>query len=179
MAIKNNTTLLQNILSQVNNLPSVSEGVELPELVNPAAAADIGLNKEAIDAEGNKITGTFTLDEEVDTNTELIAQIASALEGKAACGGGEMTVEELADNVGLGNYSSQSFIFIKGMTFLDLINSKLNAQGYTANIFYANGTNVLATPVSGGSGMFPSPIQLNGVTVSVNDIIQEAYYYIA
>lgn len=37
---------------------SITTGVELPELTNPASASDIASGKEAIDGEGNVLTGT-------------------------------------------------------------------------------------------------------------------------
>lgn len=59
MSIKQNITSLQNLLEQVNALPEASTGVELPELTNPASASDILANKEAINANGSKITGSI------------------------------------------------------------------------------------------------------------------------
>lgn len=40
--------------------PKITGGVELPELSNPAGAANIQSGFEAVDGEGNKITGTHT-----------------------------------------------------------------------------------------------------------------------
>lgn len=58
MSIKNNTISLQEVLDIINNLPEASSGsVELPELANPANAADILAGKEAINAAGKKIIG--------------------------------------------------------------------------------------------------------------------------
>ena len=106
-----NTTNLQALLEIANNLP---EALELPDLTNPASQFDVLSGKEFIDANGNKLTGNFdittplaelnaanggtaatTIGAAVDnaeahaSNQEsLIAQIASALEGKIAGGGG-------------------------------------------------------------------------------------------
>lgn len=51
-----------------------------------ATAAEIFKNKTAY-VDGEKVTGTFTIEEEVTTQTSLISQIDSALAGKAAAGG--------------------------------------------------------------------------------------------
>lgn len=81
--IKNNTTELYNILNAINNLPEAEEGVTLPELTNEGTASDLMASKELIDGEGNKITGTFTIDNELSTQDNLISQIQTALNGKA------------------------------------------------------------------------------------------------
>lgn len=57
---------------------------ELPELSNPAIASELFVNKELIDADGNVVTGTFTIDSELTTQDGLIAQIQTALQNKAA-----------------------------------------------------------------------------------------------
>ena len=82
--IKNNTTELQNILNTINNLPEAGNGSVLPELTNEGVASDLMANKELIDSEGNKVTGTFTIDTELSTQDNLITQIQTALEGKAS-----------------------------------------------------------------------------------------------
>ena len=87
MSIKQNITSLQNLLEQVNALPDAG-GVELPDLINQAEASELFLNKELIDSNGNKVTGTFTIDSELSEQDDLIAQIATALKGKAGGGSG-------------------------------------------------------------------------------------------
>ena len=81
--ILQNTSNLQDILEVVNNLPDAG-GVELPELTNEGTASDLLLNKELIDQEGNVVTGTFTIDNELTTQNDLISQIQTALESKAS-----------------------------------------------------------------------------------------------
>ena len=81
MSIKNNTTSLQSLLEQVNALP---EEIVLPELTDPANAEELFANKELINADGNKITGTFTIDTELSTQDSLIAQIQTALQNKTS-----------------------------------------------------------------------------------------------
>lgn len=66
-------------------------GVKLPELTNPATAAEIGEGYEAINASGEKMTGTgemaSALSDELTTQDTLIANIMTALEGKSAASG--------------------------------------------------------------------------------------------
>lgn len=82
MTIENNTTKLQSLLEQANALPDAG-GVELPELSNPASTSEIFKNKEAIDGDGNKIAGTFTIDNEIDTIENLLTELETTLVGKA------------------------------------------------------------------------------------------------
>ena len=59
-AIRIDETTLPSLLEKINSLPDAgSGGVELPTLSNPATSADILSGKEAINAEGNKITGNI------------------------------------------------------------------------------------------------------------------------
>ena len=80
--LKQYTTTIQELLYTINSLPEA--GTELPELSNPAIASELFANKELIVADGNVVTGTFTIDSELTTQDTLIAQIQTALEGKAA-----------------------------------------------------------------------------------------------
>jgi hypothetical protein len=103
-----------NLISQVKSIlqgkVANSGGIELPALTNPATQSDVLSGKEFIDANGNKVTGSMdiatplselnivnggtsatTISSAVDnteslvaTETNLIAQIATALYGKAS-----------------------------------------------------------------------------------------------
>ena len=61
-------------------------GVELPELDNPATEAEVFLGKEYINGNGQKKTGSFTIDDELTEQDSLISQITTALRNKAANG---------------------------------------------------------------------------------------------
>lgn len=58
-------------------------GVELPELTEPAEPEEVFSGKEYIDGEGQKKTGSFSIDAELNEQDSLIAQIANALQDKA------------------------------------------------------------------------------------------------
>ena len=83
MAISNNTTKLQALLDKANSLPEAG-GVDLPKLTSPATANEVFLNKEYIDSEGTKQIGTFTIENELSNQDELLATLWRVLEGKAA-----------------------------------------------------------------------------------------------
>ena len=86
--LQNKIAKVESLIQKVNNLPEYSEGVELPELTNEASETEVFEGKEIIDGEGNKKVGTFTIDSELTAAETLVSQIATALEGKAAGGGG-------------------------------------------------------------------------------------------
>jgi hypothetical protein len=92
--LKTNTASLQELLNAVNNLPEASNGVELPDLTNEGTASDLLEGKELIDNEGNVVTGTFTIDEEMSIQTDLLAQIEVALEGKVGGGSSAPTLQD-------------------------------------------------------------------------------------
>lgn len=54
----------------------------MPELTNQAIASDILQPKEALDSDGNKIVGTFTIENELMDQDNLIEQIMNELENK-------------------------------------------------------------------------------------------------
>lgn len=88
--LKNNTTLIEQILNMANSLP---EAGDLPALTNEGTAEDLALGKELIGSDGNKIVGTNPYSKEetevvADTQAVQIAEIAAALDGKAVSGGG-------------------------------------------------------------------------------------------
>ena len=94
MSINNNTTKLNELLQAIDALTDKSSGVDLPTLTSPASQTEVFSGKEYIDKNGNKKTGTFSIDTEISQQDTLIAQIQLALEGKA--GGGLDTSDATA-----------------------------------------------------------------------------------
>lgn len=85
--LQSNNTDLQAILDAINELPEAG-GVELPNLTNPATQDEVFLNQEYIDENGEKKTGTFTIDSELTQQDSLIAQIQSAIDELPDAGSG-------------------------------------------------------------------------------------------
>ena len=85
--LQNNNTDLQEVLQL---LQTKTAGTVLPSLSNPASEDEIFLNKEAIDKDGKKLVGQFTIDDEISTITTLIPQLRETVEGlpDAESGGG-------------------------------------------------------------------------------------------
>lgn len=85
---------IRNVSGSADNIPTAEMAVEiiegaenaaqLPKLTNEADASDLLINKELIGSDRNKVTGTFTIDSELNTQDDLIAQIQTALAGKAS-----------------------------------------------------------------------------------------------
>lgn len=86
-ALNSNNLDLQSLIEQANSLPDAG-GVELPELTNEGSASDLMLGKELIDADGSKVTGTFSIDSELITQDDLIAQIQAAVDSLPEAGSG-------------------------------------------------------------------------------------------
>ncbi len=98
--LKQNTTTIQELLNTINSLPEAG-GVELPALTNEGSASDLLSGKELIDGDGNIVTGSFTIDNELTTQDNLITQIQTALQGKASAPAAEDLDAELTEQEGL------------------------------------------------------------------------------
>ena len=77
--LQNNNIDLQEILDTINALPEAG-GVELPTLTAPASEAEVFEGYEYIDQEGAAKVGSFTIESELSTQNDLIAQIQSAVD---------------------------------------------------------------------------------------------------
>ena len=75
--LQTNNTDLQQVLQ---TLQTKAAGTVLPELSNPASEDEIFLNKEAIDKDGKKLVGQFTIDSEITSLTNLLPQIQEIAE---------------------------------------------------------------------------------------------------
>ena len=70
---------VNKVVYGTNVIVDISDSTVAPE--------DLMNGETAYDAKGDKITGTFTLEEELTEQGSLITQIMTALNGKAAGGG--------------------------------------------------------------------------------------------
>lgn len=81
-------TLLAGVTAYAANgekiIGTMQTGAELPALTAPAQADEIFHGKEALDENGNLLTGTFTIEDELTEQDSLIAQIQTALAGKTS-----------------------------------------------------------------------------------------------
>jgi hypothetical protein len=96
--LNNNTTQLEALLAAVNALPEAGGGTNTSDAT--ATADEIFAGETAYTAEG-KVTGTFTIQEELTEQSGLISQITNLVATKTAPSGGgtedldtELTTQE-------------------------------------------------------------------------------------
>lgn len=89
--LKTNTETIQNLINQINALPEA--GVELPELTNEGSASDLLSGKQLINSNGSVVTGTFSIDDELATQDDLIAQLSTAVNNLPDAGSSEPTLQ--------------------------------------------------------------------------------------
>lgn len=82
-------------------ISSISAGADTSDAT--AAADEIFAGKTAYIANG-KTTGTFTIDNELSTQDELLGQLQTALNGKSSGGASEIKVCEIDIRVGVNGY---------------------------------------------------------------------------
>lgn len=105
-SLQSNNTDLRAILEAVNALPEAGEGgINTSDAT--ATADKIFLNETAY-VDGEKITGSFTIDNELTTQDNLLAQLRSAMSGKAAgFGNGQIVPLNVSKS---GTYEASSYI---------------------------------------------------------------------
>ena len=91
--LQSNNVDLQSILNTINNLPEAG-GVELPTLSNEGTSSELFFGKQLIDGDGNVVTGSFTIDAELNTQDDLITQIQSVVNSLPEAGSVEPTLQD-------------------------------------------------------------------------------------
>lgn len=177
--LSSNTASLQSILEAVNNLPNGAEG-DTNTSDATATAAEIFQGKIAY-AQGRKLTGTFTIDEELNTQDDLIAQIATALEGKAA-GGEQATPEISVSSNGLitatagVKSSTYQMAFQPARTIIPSAVSQVAVSSgyYTGgNITVAGDSNLVAGNIKSGVSIFgvSGTLESGGGEIAVDNVL--------
>lgn len=88
--LQSNNALIQSLIDVVNELPEANNGIELPTMSTPATADEVFLGRETIGQNGEIQIGTFTINSELTTQNDLIAQIQSTVNGLPETGGTEL-----------------------------------------------------------------------------------------
>jgi hypothetical protein len=98
--LNNNTTQLEALLAKVNALPEAgSGGIDTSDAT--AAADKIFAGETAYTADG-KVTGTFTIEEELTEQNDLISQISALVATKAKPQGGTIYIGSTAPSSEIG-----------------------------------------------------------------------------
>lgn len=138
--LNNNTTQLELLLEKVNALPDAgSGGTDISDAT--ATADDIFAGETAYTANG-KVTGTFTIDEELTEQDNLIAQISTLVQAKANPQGGIDTSDATAT---ASDILSGKTAYVDGEKITGTIatktSSNLTASGATVTVpagYYAS-----------------------------------------
>lgn len=161
-------------------IADIQTGVELPELITPASESEVFENKQYIAQSGKVKTGTFTLANEISVQDDLIAEILSALESKAA--GGSLTVEGYPKGYVPARYIKFDGDQIVNTNIVCNQNTKIKCvftrEVDTAMYLYGvasegNTASVTAYLSSGGSWRFGNKSASRAITVS-EDLIHTA-----
>ena len=179
MSIKTNTTSLQDLLNVVNALPDA--GVELPTLTNEGSASDLLSGKQLIDQEGNIVTGSFSIDTELSTQDSLIAQIQTALQGKASASEPVLQSKMVTPTTSTQNitpdsgYDGLSHVTVNGDVNLkaENIKSGVSIFGITGNYEGSSGGGSVAIETCSGCISFEGiPMPLS-VTYTNNNLVYQ------
>lgn len=81
---KEGTTAPIPVTDMATRIQAIQTGVELPALDSPGSSEDLMQGKQLIDSEGKPVTGTFTIEQELEEQADLVTQIQEALNTKTA-----------------------------------------------------------------------------------------------
>ena len=94
--LNNNTTQLELLLAKVNALPEAGSGSGGTDTSDATATADEIFAGETAYVANGKVTGTFTIENELATQDDLISQISTLVAQKASPSGGIDTSDATA-----------------------------------------------------------------------------------
>ena len=173
------TTLADAIRNKTNqtgslSLDTMAESVENIEVggvdtSDATAQADEIFAGETAYVDGEKITGTFTIDNELTTQDDLIGQIQTALQNKATPQGGTDTSDATAT---AGDILNGKTAYVKGSKVTGTITSKtssdLTASGATVTVPAGHYASQATKSVTTGSAKTPATTVTKNPTISVS-----------
>ena len=166
--LKSNSNSLQEILETINNLPEASSGGGTDTSDATAVASDIMLNKTAYTADG-KTTGSFTIDNELTEQNDLISQISTLVNQKANPQGGTDTSDATAT---ASDILSGKTAYVDGEKITGNIATKtssdLTASGATVTVPKGYYASQATKSITNGSAKTPATTVTKNPTISVS-----------
>ena len=142
--IENQEGLLTQIVNALEGKAG-GNGISLPTLTTPATESEVFEGSEYIDQSGNKKTGTFTINEEIIEQNNLITQIDNMVDNLPSSGGNTATLEWIscstlpstyaADPGEERNYYIEIFENTKAVLFKTTDSSPLRFSGVIIDVY--------------------------------------------
>ena len=102
-AIRSKTNTSEQILARdfASKINALELGANLPDLTTPATAAEVFSGYQYITEEGTSATGTFTIEEEINTQDSLLSQVINTLKTRIVNAAGLLDAEYEEDTATL------------------------------------------------------------------------------
>lgn len=114
-AIRSKTNTSEQILAKdfASKINALELGANLPDLTTPATAAEVFSGYQYITEEGTSATGTFTIEEEINTQDNLLSQIVSTLKTRIVNAAGLLDAEYKEDTATLKLFLAEESLVSK------------------------------------------------------------------